>query len=72
MVYGDAVNIVMMPQAVDQYLKPEDCFLLKYIRDLKKKKYFDTDICSKPSKVSNGKLNIKEVVWGRELGNFGY
>lgn len=72
MVYGDAVNIAMIPSAVDKYLAADDCFIFKYIRALKDNKQFDTDICSKPTKVTNGKLNITEVVWGRELGNFGY
>jgi hypothetical protein len=72
MVYGDAVNIVMMPHAVDRYLKADDCFIFKYIRGLENAKYFETDICSNPSKVSGGKLNIGHVVWGREQGNYGY
>ena len=72
MVYGDAVNIVLMPQSVNRYLVADDCFIFKYIRDLENKKRFETDICSKPSKVSNGKLNITNVVWGRELANYGH
>jgi hypothetical protein len=70
MVYGDAVNIVMMPHAVDQYLKADDCFIFKYIRGLDNKKSFETNICSKPSKVLAGKLNISDVVWGRKLANY--
>ncbi len=72
MVYGDAVNIVMMPHAVDTFLEADDCFMFKYIRGLENAKHFDTDICSKPSKVSGGKLNIRDVVWGRNPGNYGY
>ena len=72
MVYGDAVNIVMMPHAVDTFLEADDCFMFKYIRGLHNPKHFDTDICSKPSKVSGGKLNISAVVWGRDPGNYGY
>lgn len=71
MVYGDAVNIVLMPRAVDINLSADDCFIFKYVRGIENKKYFDTDICSMPAKVSGGKLNIGEVVWGRQLGNFG-
>lgn len=71
MVYGDALNIALMPTAVDKYLKADDCFIFKYIRGTENKKYFETDMCSRPSKVQNGKLNIKEVVWGRKCGNFG-
>lgn len=72
MVYGDAVNIVMMPPAVDEFLMADDCFIFKYIRGLDNPKYFETDICSRPSKVKEGKLNITDVVWGRTLGNYGY
>jgi hypothetical protein len=72
MVYGDAVNIVIMPHAVDSYLEADDCFMFKYIRGIDNEKHFETDICSKPSKVSGGKLNISQVVWGRQLGNYGY
>lgn len=72
MVYGNAVNIVMMPHAVDQYLKADDCFIFKYIRSENNKKSFETDICSKPSKVSGGKLNISDVIWGRQLANYEY
>lgn len=71
MVYGDAVNIALMPHAVDHYLTPDVCFIFKYIRSLDNKKNFETDICSKPEKVTNGKLNISDVVWGREIGNLG-
>lgn len=71
MVYGDAVNIALMPGAVDLNLSADDCFIFKYVRGIENKKYFETDICSMPTKVSNGKLNIGEVVWGRQLGNFG-
>lgn len=72
MVYGDAVNIVLMPEAVNKFLKAEDCFIFKYIRAMENKKSFDTDICSKPAKVTNGKLNITNVIWGRQRGNYGY
>lgn len=72
MVYGDAVNIVMMPHAVDQYLQADDCFIFKYIRAEDNAKSFETNICSKPSKVSCGKLNISDIIWGRQLANYGY
>lgn len=72
MVYGDAVNIILMPHTVDGYLKADDCFMFKYIRGIDNEKYFDTDICSKPGKVSESKLNIRDVIWGRELANYGY
>ena len=58
MVYGDAVNIVMMPHVVDRCLQADDCFIFKYIRGEDNAKYFETDICSNPSKVLGGKLNI--------------
>lgn len=70
MVYGNAVNIVMMPNAVNQFLKADDCFIFKYIRSDENEKSFETDICSKPSKVSGGKLNISDVIWGRKLANY--
>jgi hypothetical protein len=72
MVYGDAVNIVMMPHAVDNYLRADDCFIFKYIRGEHNKKSFETDICSKPSKVLGGKLNISDVIWGRKVANYEY
>jgi hypothetical protein len=72
MLYGNAVNIVMMPHAVDQHLQVDDCFIFKYIRAKDNEKSFKTDICSPPSKVSGGKLNIRDVVWGRQVANFGY
>jgi hypothetical protein len=72
MVYGNAVNIVMMPHAVDKYLQADDCFIFKYIRAEDNEKSFETDICSKPSKVLDGKLNISDIIWGRQLANYGY
>jgi hypothetical protein len=72
MVYGDAINIVIMPHAVDQYLKADDCFVFKYIRAEDNEKSFETDICSKPSKVSGGKLHISDIIWGRQVANYGY
>lgn len=72
MVYGNAVNIVMMPHAVDKYLKADDCFIFKYIRSEDNKKSFETDICSIPLKVLQGKLNIQQVVWGRKLAKYAY
>lgn len=72
MVYGDAVNIVMMPHAVDQYLKADDCFIFKYLRAEDNVKSFETNICSKPSKVSDGKLNISDIIWGRKIADYVY
>jgi hypothetical protein len=72
MVYGNAINIVMMPHAVDLYLQADDCFIFKYIRAEDNVKSFETNICSKPSKVSGGKLNISDIIWGRQLANYGY
>jgi len=61
-----------MPHAVDLHLQADDCFIFKYIRAEDNEKSFVTDICSQPSKVSGGKLNISDVVWGRQLANYGY
>ena len=72
MLYGNAVNIVMMPHAVDKYLQADDCFIFKYVRAEDNEKNFETDICSKPSKVLEGKLNICDIIWGRQLANYRY
>lgn len=61
-----------MPHAVDQHIQADDCFIFKYIRVKDNKKSFETDICNQPSKVSEGKLNISNVVWGRQVANYGY
>ena len=37
MVYGDTVNIIMMPNAVNEYLIADDCFIFKYVRGLNNK-----------------------------------
>jgi hypothetical protein len=70
MVYNDAVNIALMVAAVDKYMQGDDCFNLRYVRSADNKKHFDTDVCNKPSKVVNVKLNITEVVWGRIRANY--
>jgi hypothetical protein len=62
----------MMPHAVDKYLQADDCFIFKYIRAEDNEKSFETDSCSKPSKVLDGKLNISDIIWGRQLANYGY
>jgi hypothetical protein len=70
MVYGQAINVVLMPYTVDQYLNLEDVFMFKYIRDLKNSKVFETDICSQPTNAKNGKLNIKGIKWGRDISGY--
>ena len=70
MVYGQAINVVLIPHAVDRYLKLQEVFMFKYIRDSNDPKVFDTEICSLPKIPQNGILNISGIKWGRETGGY--
>lgn len=72
MVYGQAINVVLMPRAVDKYLKLMDVFMFKYVRGLGNSKSFKTCICSKPNLANNGKLNISNINWGRGIEDNSY
>jgi len=67
MVYSDAINIVLMPEAVDKYLYLKEAFMYKYVRDIDNKKSYDCGVCSLISQVTNHKLNIVGIKCGRDL-----
>ncbi len=67
MIYSDAINIVLMPEAVDKYLYLKEAFMYKYVRGIDNKKSYDCGVCSLISQVSNHKLNIAGIKYGHDL-----
>jgi hypothetical protein len=67
MVYSDALNIVVMPETVNKYLYLKEAFMFKFVRDVDDKKSYECGLCSLISEVSNHKLNLRGIKYGREL-----
>jgi len=67
MVYSDALNIVLMPETVNKYLYLKEAFMFKFVRDVDDKKSYECGLCSLISEVSNHKLNLRGIKYGREL-----
>jgi len=67
MVYSDAINIVLMPEAVDKYLYLKEAFMYKYVRSIDNKKSYDCGVCSLISQVTNHKLNIAGIIYGPDI-----
>jgi hypothetical protein len=67
MVYSEAINIVVMPEVVDQHLYLKEAFMYKFVRGIDDKKFYDCGLCSLISQVIDHKLNIRGIKTGRDL-----
>jgi len=67
MVEGDALNIVLMPEAVDKYLYLKEAFMYKFVRGIDNKKSYECGLCSFISQVINHRLNLGGIKYGRDF-----
>lgn len=67
MVYSNAINIVLMPEAVDKFLYLKEAFMYKYVKSVDNLKAYECGLCSLISQVINKKLNIAEIKYGNEF-----
>ncbi|RTL58801.1 MAG: hypothetical protein EKK37_10785 [Sphingobacteriales bacterium] len=67
MVDGDAVNIVLVPEAVNKYLYLKQAFMYKYVRSIDNKRSYDCGLGSLISEVVDHKLNIMGIKYGRDI-----
>jgi hypothetical protein len=64
MAESEAINIVLMPSAVDKYLYLKEAFMYKFVRDINNKKSYACGLCSLISQVTDHKLNISDIKYG--------
>ena len=70
MVEGEALNIVLTPEAVNKYLYLKEAFMYKFVRNINDKKSYKCGLCSLISQVTNHKLNISGIKYGNEFYKF--
>ena len=67
MIHGEALNIVLVPEAVEEFLYLKEAFMYKFFRDPLNMKHWTGGICSNVATVENKCFEITGILSGNEI-----